>query len=85
MGHSLGEFSALVCARSIKLADAARVLVTSQAVNLLKKMRALQRARGDAMQNAVAAYKIPTKMAATLVRPGKMAEFRTCSAPALFF
>jgi len=37
------------------------------------------------MQNAVAAYKIPTKMAATLVRPGKMAEFRTCSAPALFF
>ena len=37
-GHSLGEYTALVCAESFSLADAAKIL----------------RARGEAMQNAVA-------------------------------
>ncbi|KAG0216054.1 hypothetical protein BGX33_000506 [Mortierella sp. NVP41] len=56
LGHSLGEYSALVATRALTLPDAVRLV----------------RIRGDAMTRAVADKKVTTAMSALVVRSSKL-------------
>ncbi|KAL0097146.1 acyl transferase/acyl hydrolase/lysophospholipase [Phycomyces blakesleeanus] len=58
LGHSLGEYSALVATRSMSLTDAVRLV----------------RLRGEAMTRTVSSKNIQTAMSALVVRKGRLPE-----------
>lgn len=84
LGHSLGEFSAAVCAGSLGLADAARLVVRGASAAMpraggsglsrpatypgLAARVGAQRARGRAMQAAADALGVRHKMATLMLR-----------------
>ena len=82
VGHSLGEFSAAVCAGSLQLADAVRLVVrgahpstSASSFPLTRRLSSLDRhqcRRAQTMQAAATASGVPTKMVAVVLRPGTL-------------